>query len=95
LLRKELCQNSPQWIVTFVVKSLYPLIDTAANIRGARIHFRPANEDGLQAGISLGEWTGTHYLQPTAIARTTNSRRKLKRSLQVSKPLPGDTLKSC
>jgi hypothetical protein len=28
------------------------------------IHFRSANEDGLQAGISIGEWTGTHYLQP-------------------------------
>jgi membrane-associated phospholipid phosphatase len=28
------------------------------------IHFRSANEDGLQAGISIGEWTGTRYLQP-------------------------------
>jgi hypothetical protein len=28
------------------------------------IHFRSANEDGLQAGISIGEWTGNHYLQP-------------------------------
>ena len=28
------------------------------------IHFRSANEDGLQAGISIGEWTGSHYLQP-------------------------------
>jgi PAP2 superfamily len=28
------------------------------------IHFRSANEDGLQAGISIGEWTGTYYLQP-------------------------------
>src|SRR6266480_1910186 len=28
------------------------------------IHFRSANEDGLQAGISIGDWTGTHYLQP-------------------------------
>jgi hypothetical protein len=28
------------------------------------IHFRSANEDGLQAGISIGEWTATHYLQP-------------------------------
>src|SRR6266496_2589892 len=27
------------------------------------IHFRSANEDGLQAGISIGEWTATHYLQ--------------------------------
>jgi hypothetical protein len=26
------------------------------------IHFRSANEDGLQAGISIGEWTGTRYL---------------------------------
>ncbi len=29
------------------------------------IHFRSASEDGLQAGISIGEWTVTHYLQPT------------------------------
>jgi hypothetical protein len=28
------------------------------------IHFRSANEDGLQAGISIGEWTDSHYLQP-------------------------------
>jgi len=28
------------------------------------IHFRSANEDGLEAGISIGEWTGTHYLEP-------------------------------
>src|SRR5438552_2280911 len=28
------------------------------------IHFRSANEDGLQAGIGIGEWTPTHYLQP-------------------------------
>src|SRR6266699_3760288 len=27
------------------------------------IHFRSANEDGLQAGISIGEWTVTRYLQ--------------------------------
>ena len=28
------------------------------------IHFRSASEDGLQAGISIGEWTDSHYLQP-------------------------------
>jgi PAP2 superfamily len=28
------------------------------------IHFRSANQDGLQAGINIGELTGTHYLQP-------------------------------
>ena len=28
------------------------------------IHFRAASEDGLEAGISIGEWTGTHYLLP-------------------------------
>jgi hypothetical protein len=28
------------------------------------IHFRSANEDGLLAGISIGEWAATHYLQP-------------------------------
>jgi len=28
------------------------------------IHFRSASEDGLQAGISIGEWTVAHYLQP-------------------------------
>jgi len=29
------------------------------------IHFRSASEDGAQAGISIGEWTATHYLLPT------------------------------
>jgi membrane-associated phospholipid phosphatase len=28
------------------------------------IHFRTASEDGLQAGISIGEWTVTLYLRP-------------------------------
>jgi membrane-associated phospholipid phosphatase len=28
------------------------------------IHFRTANEDGLSAGIAIGEWTVTHHLQP-------------------------------
>jgi membrane-associated phospholipid phosphatase len=28
------------------------------------IHFRTAIEDGLSAGIAIGEWTVTHYLQP-------------------------------
>ena len=30
----------------------------------AGIHFRSANEDGLDAGIRIGQWTFTHYLQP-------------------------------
>jgi hypothetical protein len=30
----------------------------------AGIHFRSASEDGLQAGIRIGEWTSTHYMQP-------------------------------
>jgi hypothetical protein len=29
------------------------------------IHFRSANEDGLSGGIAIGEWTFTHYLQPS------------------------------
>ena len=28
------------------------------------IHFRSANEDGLYSGLSIGDWTFTHYLQP-------------------------------
>jgi PAP2 superfamily len=28
------------------------------------IHFRSASEDGLQAGISIGQWTFSHYLHP-------------------------------
>jgi hypothetical protein len=28
------------------------------------IHFRSANEDGLEAGIAIGEWTFTHFMQP-------------------------------
>jgi hypothetical protein len=28
------------------------------------IHFRSANEDSFEAGISIGELTGSHYLQP-------------------------------
>jgi PAP2 superfamily len=29
------------------------------------IHFRTANEDGLSAGIAIGEWTVAHYLHAT------------------------------
>jgi membrane-associated phospholipid phosphatase len=37
----------------------------AANSRlYAGIHFRTASEDGLAAGIGIGEWTVAHYLQP-------------------------------
>ncbi len=28
------------------------------------IQFRSANEDGLSAGIAIGEWTVTHSMQP-------------------------------
>ena len=36
---------------------------TLSRIYGG-IHFRSASEDGLQAGISIGQWTVTHYLLP-------------------------------
>jgi membrane-associated phospholipid phosphatase len=29
------------------------------------VHFRSAMEDGLAAGIAIGEWTFAHYLRPT------------------------------
>jgi hypothetical protein len=28
------------------------------------IHFRSANNDGLTAGITIGEWTFARYMQP-------------------------------
>jgi hypothetical protein len=28
------------------------------------IHYRSANEDGLMAGVEIGEWTVTHWLRP-------------------------------
>lgn len=31
------------------------------------IHYRSANEDGLEAGISIGEWTVSHFLNPRRI----------------------------
>jgi hypothetical protein len=39
--------------------------EAAASRIYGRIHFRSASEDGLQAGISIGEWTITHYLLPS------------------------------
>src|SRR6266496_934388 len=51
-----------------VVRSFATCLDAAEEAAVSRlyggIHFRSANEDGLQAGISIGEWTDTHYLQP-------------------------------
>ncbi len=52
-----------------VYRSFPTCLDAAEEAAVSRlyggIHFRSANEDGLQAGISIGEWTGTRYLQPT------------------------------
>src|SRR6059036_2223810 len=50
-----------------VFRSFSTCLDAAEEVAVSRIyggiHFRSANEDGLQAGISIGEWTVTHYLQ--------------------------------
>jgi PAP2 superfamily len=47
----------------------FPTPIAAANEAGdsrvyGGIHFRTASEDGLQAGIGIGEWTYAHYLRP-------------------------------
>jgi PAP2 superfamily len=51
-----------------VYRSFATCLDAAEEAAVSRlyggIHFRSANEDGLQAGISIGEWTDTHYLRP-------------------------------
>jgi hypothetical protein len=51
-----------------VYRSFSTCLDAAEEAAVSRIyggiHFRSASEDGLQAGISIGEWTGTHYLLP-------------------------------
>jgi hypothetical protein len=51
-----------------VYRSFSTCLDAAEEAALSRIyggiHFRSASEDGLQAGISIGEWTATHYLQP-------------------------------
>ena len=58
-----------------VYRSFLTCLDAAEEAAVSRlyggIHFRSANEDGLQAGISIGEWAATHYLQP----RGNHSRR--------------------
>ena len=51
-----------------VYRSFLTCLDAAEEAAASRlyggIHFRSANEDGLQAGISIGEWTDSHYLRP-------------------------------
>jgi PAP2 superfamily len=51
-----------------VYRSFATCLDAAEEAAVSRlyggIHFRSANEDGLQAGISIGEWTFDHYLRP-------------------------------
>jgi len=51
-----------------VYRSFSTCLDAADEAAVSRIyggiHFRTASEDGLQAGISIGQWTFTHYLQP-------------------------------
>jgi len=50
-----------------VSRSFSTCLDAAEEAAVSRlyggIHFRSANEDGLQAGISIGEWADSHYLQ--------------------------------
>ena len=52
-----------------VYRSFATCLDAAEEAAASRIyggiHFRSASEDGLQAGISIGEWTTTHYLLPS------------------------------
>jgi membrane-associated phospholipid phosphatase len=51
-----------------VYRSFSTCLDAAEEAAVSRIyggiHFRSASEDGLQAGISIGQWTFIHYLQP-------------------------------
>src|SRR5205809_4296471 len=51
-----------------VFRSFSTCLDAAQEAALSRIcggiHFRTASEDGLQAGISIGEWTFTNYLWP-------------------------------
>ena len=51
-----------------VYRSFSTCLDAAEEAALSRIyggiHFRSASDDGLQAGISIGEWTYAHYLQP-------------------------------
>jgi len=51
-----------------VYRSFPTCLDAAEEAAVSRlyggIHFRSANEDGLQAGIGIGEWTNSNYLQP-------------------------------
>ena len=51
-----------------VYRSFATCLDAAEEAAASRIyggiHFRSASEDGLQAGISIGDWTATHYLLP-------------------------------
>jgi PAP2 superfamily len=51
-----------------VYRSFSTCLDAAEEAAVSRIyggiHFRTASEDGLQAGISIGEWTFGHYLRP-------------------------------
>src|SRR5881227_2707345 len=58
-----------------VTRSFSTCLDAAGEAAVSRlyggIHFRSANEDGLQAGISIGEWTDSHYLQ----LKSNHSRR--------------------
>jgi membrane-associated phospholipid phosphatase len=58
-----------------VYRSFSTCLDAAEEAAMSRIyggiHFRSASEDGLQAGISIGQWVTTHYLRP----RDNRSRR--------------------
>jgi PAP2 superfamily len=52
-----------------VYRSFSTCFDAAEEAAASRIyggiHFRSASEDGLQSGISIGEWTVAHFLLPS------------------------------
>ena len=74
-----------------VFRSFSTCFDAAEEAAVSRIyggiHFRSASEDGLQAGISIGEWTVTNYLQPKhnrGASRTDKTRfRRYRSSVSV------------
>jgi hypothetical protein len=41
-----------------------PTVTRQSGVGCRLLHFRTANEDGLSAGIAIGEWTVAHHLQP-------------------------------
>jgi hypothetical protein len=57
-------ESTPPPKASWFLAILHATMFDAVSRLYAGIHFRSANEDGLEIGVEIGSWTVAHFLQP-------------------------------